>query len=258
MKVSIITVVLNQKKYIQSSIESVLNQSYADLEYIIIDGGSADGTIDIIKKYSDKISKYVSEPDQGIYYAMNKGISLATGDIIGFLNADDFYADKSVIQNVVDVFNKNSVDSCYGDLIYVKRDDISRTTRNWKSGAFSLEKFKKGWFPPHPTFFVKRDIYNKFGNFNTAFKFSADVELMIRFLCKHNISTYYIPEVLIKMRDNGESNKNYLNISKSVWECYKALRINGINVTYLYILRTLIFRLRQKVGCLNQKLLTDN
>jgi glycosyltransferase len=247
MKVTVITVVFNQKKHIQSSIDSVLNQTYNNLEYIIIDGDSTDGTIDIIKKYSDKISKYVSEPDQGIYYAMNKGISLATGDIIGFLNADDFYSDKSVIQNVVNAFKENSVDSCYGDILYVKRNDINTITRNWKSGEFSLEKFKYGWFPPHPTFFVKREIYNKYGNFNTDFKFSADVELMIRFLCKHNVSTCYIPDVLIKMRDNGESNRSYLNISKSVWECYKAMRINGINVTYLYILRTLIFRLRQKV-----------
>lgn len=247
MKVTVITVVFNQKKHIQSSIESVLNQSYNNLEYIIIDGGSTDETIDVIKKYSDKISKYISEPDQGIYYAMNKGISLATGDIIGFLNADDFYSDKSVIKKVVDAFKNNSVDSCYGDILYVKRNDITTITRNWKSGEFSIEKFKRGWFPPHPTFFVKRNIYNKFGRFNTTFKFSSDVELMIRFLCKYNVSTYYIPEVLIKMRDNGKSNKNYLNISKSVWECYKAMRINGINVTYLYILRTLIFRLRQKV-----------
>lgn len=247
MIITIITIVQDQKDFIESCIKSVLTQDYSEIEHIIVDGGSTDGTIDIIKKYSDKISKFVSEPDQGIYYAMNKGISFATGDIIGFLNADDYYADKSVIQNVADVFKKNSVDSCFGDLVYVKRDDISRTTRNWKSGAFFLEKFKKGWFPPHPTFFVKRDIYNKFGNFNTSFKFSADVELMVRFLYKHNISTYYIPEVLIKMRDNGESNKSYFNIAKSVWECYKAMRINGMNVTYLYILRTLIFRLRQRV-----------
>lgn len=247
MKVTVITIVLNQKDFIESCINSIQKQSYPDIEHIIIDGGSTDGTKNIIEKYRNKISKFISEPDNGIYYAMNKGIALAAGDIVGFLNADDFYADNSVIKNVVSVIKNNSVDSCYGDVLYVKRNDILVTTRNWKSGPFNKNKFKKGWFPPHPTFFVKRDVYNKFGNFNTEFRFSADVELMIRFLCKYNISTRYIPNVLIKMRDNGESNKSYLNIAKSVWECFKAMRLNGVKVTYLYILRTLIFRLRQKV-----------
>ena len=247
LKASIITIVYNNVDTIADCMDSVIGQTYKNIEYIIIDGGSTDGTIDLIKKYGNKISKFTSEPDHGIYYAMNKGISLATGDVIGFLNADDFYTDNSVIKKVVENFGSNSVDSCYGDIHYVKRNNISVITRNWKSGEFSIGKFKKGWFPPHPTFFVKRDIYNKFGNFNTSFKFSADVELMVRFLCNHNVSTCYIPKVLIKMRDNGESNKSYSNIAKSVWECYKAMKVNGMNVTYLYILRTLIFRLRQKV-----------
>lgn len=247
MKVSIITIVLNQKDFIESCISSIHGQSYKNIEHIIIDGGSTDGTLDIIKNYNDKISKYVSEQDSGIYYAMNKGIALATGDIIGFLNADDFYSDSFVIQKVVETFKENSIESCYADIQYVNRKDINKITRSWKSGTFDKNKFTKGWFPPHPTFFVKKEIYEKYGTFNTDFKYSADVELMVRFLYKYYISTFYVPNMLIKMRDNGQSNKSFLNIAKSVWECYKAMRLNGIGVTYLYILRTLVFRLRQKV-----------
>ena len=253
MKVSIITIVLNQKNFIESCINSIRTQTHTDIEHIIIDGGSTDGTKEIIEKYKNQIFRFVSEPDRGIYYAMNKGISMAGGDIIGFLNADDFYTNEGIIKSVVDVFRESNVDSCYGDINYVKRDDISVITRIWKSGDYSLNKFKKGWFPPHPTFFVKRDIYTKFGNFNTDFRFSADVELMIRFLCKYGISTEYIPRILIKMRDNGESNKNYINITKSVWECYKAMEYNSINVSMLYIIDTLLFRLRQKIAADNLK-----
>jgi glycosyltransferase len=200
MKVSIITAVINGVETIEDCIKSALNQSYKDVEYVIIDGNSTDGTLDVINRYKDKIAKVVYEPDKGIYDALNKGIKLATGDIIGFLHSDDFYANDRIIEKVADVFMKYNVDSCYGDLQYVDKSNTNRVIRYWKSSKYEHGKFKYGWMPPHPTFFVKREIYDKYGYFNTDFRIAADYELMLRFLERHRISTYYIPEVLIKMR----------------------------------------------------------
>ncbi|MCX6122122.1 MAG: glycosyltransferase family 2 protein [Ignavibacteriales bacterium] len=245
MKVTIITIVLNNVDTIISCMDSVMGQTYKNIEYIVIDGGSTDGTIDILRKYNGNISQWISEPDNGVYYAMNKGVKMATGDIIGFLNADDYYADNGVIQHIVDEINLNKVDSCYGDVVYVKRNDLMKVTRYWKSISCNVDNFKKGWFPPHPTFFVKKNIYDRLGVFNTDYKFSSDVELMIRFLCKHSVSTCYIPDVLIKMRDSGKSNKSLINIARSVWECYLAMKNNNLNVTPLYLLSTLLFRFKQ-------------
>jgi glycosyltransferase involved in cell wall biosynthesis len=245
VKVSIITIVLNSRETIEDCMRSVFNQTHKDIEYIVVDGASVDGTIDLINKYTAKIDCWITEPDGGIYSAMNKGIRMATGDIIGFLNADDYYADNGVIQNIVDVMSLHKVDSCYGDVVYVKRDDLTKVTRYWKSLPFDADNFKRGWFPPHPTFFVKKFIYEKYGVFNTEYRYSSDVDLMTRFLCKYSVSTFYIPRVLIKMRNNGKSNKSLLNIGRSVWECYLAMKCNNLYVTPLYLLSTLVFRFKQ-------------
>lgn len=239
MKVSIITVVYNNKTYIEDCIRSVLSQTYKDIEHIIIDGGSADGTLDVIKQYKDKISKVISEPDNGIYDALNKGIRLASGNIVGFLHADDIYANDKVIDKVAYVFMKNSIDSCYGDLQYVKKDNINRVIRHWKSSEYEYRKFKYGWMPPHPTLFVKREIYDKYGSFNTEYKIAADYELMLRLLWKYKISTHYIPEVLIKMRIGGASNKSLKNLIRKSSEDYKAIKNYNAGGIYTLFLKNL-------------------
>jgi len=228
-KISVITATLNNKACIEGCIKSVLTQNYKNIEYIIIDGGSTDGTIDVIKKYKDTISKWISESDRGIYDALNKGIKLASGDIIGFLHADDFYANNRVLETIVSHITKHNVDSCYGDLFYVDKYNSDKVVRHWKSRPYRDGLFKRGWMPPHPTFFVKKEIYDKFGYFNTEFKIAADYELMLRFLEKYKISTHYIPEVFIKMRIGGTSNKSMKNIFIKSCEDYKAWKINSLN-----------------------------
>lgn len=236
MKISIITAVYNGVKTIESCIKSILTQSYKNIEHIIIDGGSTDGTLEVIKTYTNKVAKVVSEPDRGIYEALNKGIRISSGDVIGLLHSDDFYAHGKVIEKVADVFMKYNVDSCYGDLQYVDKNDDSKVIRYWKSSKYRCGKFKYGWMPPHPTFFVKREIYEKYGNFNTDFRIAADYELMLRFLEKHKISTHYIPEVLIKMRLGGTSNKSLRNMFIKSSEDYRAWKINNLNRGFYTIL----------------------
>ncbi len=182
MKISIITVVRNNKESIKNAIDSVLNQTYKNIEYIIIDGESTDGTVEIVRSYRDKISKFISEPDSGLYDAMNKGISLATGDVVGILNSDDFYIDDQVIQRVVKEFEVKDVDSVYADLVFVKPVNLDKTVRYYDSSKFILSKFAYGWMPAHPTFFVKKDIYEKYGVFITDLKIDADFYILIRFM----------------------------------------------------------------------------
>jgi glycosyltransferase involved in cell wall biosynthesis len=209
VSISIITATFNSGFTIRDCLDSVKDQGNK-VEHIIIDGGSSDGTLDIVKSYPH-IVRVISEPDHGIYDAMNKGIALATGDVIGILNSDDFYADKMVLTKVARIFSRDGIDSCYGDLLYVDPADITKITRIWKSGPFHKENFFWGWMPPHPTFFVRRQVYDKYGMFNLNLGSAADYELMLRFLVKHKISMAYIPEVLVKMRAGGVSNASLRN-----------------------------------------------
>ena len=228
MKISIITSVYNNQETIAEAMESVLSQTYPDIEYIIIDGGSSDNTVDIIKTYQDRLGAFISEPDNGIYDGLNKGINLATGDVIGFLHSDDLYQDNTVIEKVVQAFINNATDSVYGDLTYVNKIDPSKIIRFWQSGKFTLTKLNYGWMPPHPTFFVKCSIYQQYGVFDTSFKIAADYDLMLRFLGKVKISTFYIPSVLIKMRVGGASNKSLKNVIRKSTEDLRAMRNNQI------------------------------
>ena len=228
MKISIITVSYNSASTIEDTIKSVIGQTHSDLEYIVVDGGSTDGTIDIIKKHDSRISKWVSEPDKGIYDAMNKGISMATGDMVGMLNSDDFYADRNVLSRVAGTFEKTGADSCYGDLLYVDPVNTDSVKRYWKSGSYNTGHFYWGWMPPHPTFFVRREVYYKYGLFNLSLGSSADYELMVRFLLKNGVSTYYIPEVLVKMRSGGVSNASAGNRVKANRMDRLAWEVNGL------------------------------
>jgi len=233
MKVSIITVCYNSQATIEKTIQSVISQTYKDIEYIIVDGNSADNTKDIINRYSGKISIFISEPDEGLYYAMNKGINLATGDVVGILNSDDFYVDESVIEKVVNCFTP-ATDAVYGDIMYVDRSNVSEVKRYWRSGSFSLQKMKFGWMPPHPGFFVRRSAYKQHGVFNTSFVASADYELMFRLIYKHHIRLAYLPQVLVKMRDGGLSNTSFAQRLKANREDSMAWKINGFRIPFFF------------------------
>ena len=206
----------------------MLSQTYDDIEYILVDGASSDGTIDIIRQYQDKMSTFVSEPDNGIYDGLNKGIALATGDVIGFLHSDDFYASDNVIQKVAAVFNDPAVDTCYGDLRYVDAQDTAKVVRFWRSGSFESGKFYWGWMPPHPTFFVRRSIYDKYGLFNLNLGSAADYEIMLRFLLKHQLRAAYLPEVFVNMRVGGVSNASLKNRLKANQMDRKAWEVNNL------------------------------
>jgi glycosyltransferase len=228
LKVSIITISYNAADTLEDTILSVINQSYDDLEYIIVDGASDDDSLQIIDKYRHQIDKVVSEPDEGMYYAMNKGIRLATGDVIAILNADDTYASHSIIEKVVTELNEAGTDSLYGDLHYVDRNRAENVVRSWKAGKFVRNFFLKGWMVPHPTFFVRRKVYEKYGLFNTDLTTSADYEFMVRVLYKEKISTTYLPEVMVHMKRGGQSNQSIQNRIRANKEDRMAWDINGL------------------------------
>lgn len=226
MKISVVTISYNSADTIESTIKSVLDQDYSDIEYIIIDGGSTDSTLSIIEKYKDSIDHLVSEPDNGLYDAMNKGIEIATGDVIGMLNSDDVFADNTVLSKVALAIE--NADAVYGDLNYVDRDNLEKITRKWKSGKYRRNAFKRGWMPPHPTFYVRATKYHQLGTYNTRFKTSADYELMLRFIHKHKIKVDYIPHVMVLMRVGGQSNSSIKNRLAANKEDRFAWKINGL------------------------------
>ena len=243
MKISVITVCLNNFSTISDTIDSVLNQDYKDFEHLVIDGSSTDGTLDILQNSMHSRLIVRSEADSGIYDAMNKGLELSNGEIIGFLNADDFYPSSVVLSKVVEVFEDKKIDACYGDLCYVSKSNINKIVRYWKSSEFLDGAFEKGWSPPHPTFFVRRSIYQNFGGFNLNYKIAADLELMMRFLVKYKISTKYIPDVLVHMRMGGTTNKSLGNVFRQNKEILSALRSHGLRSSiWLLVLNKLFSR----------------
>lgn len=228
MKVSIITISYNSAETIEDTIKSVIDQTHGDVEYIIIDGASGDGTTDIIDKYKMGIAFSSSEKDTGIYDAMNKGVQAATGDIIGILNSDDVYADDRVLEDVVKAFEETNCDGCYADLEYVDRTNLEKVVRYWKAGQYESGKFVKGWMPPHPTFFVRKKIYDQFGIYNTTLRSAADYEFMLRVIHKHKISLFYLPRVITRMRVGGQSNITLSNRIKANKEDRMAWEMNNL------------------------------
>jgi len=229
MKISIITVCYNALQTIGYTINSVLSQDYPDIEYIIVDGKSTDGTVELLQQWSKEYPiRWVSEKDAGIYDAMNKGIAMATGDVIGILNADDFYSNSHVVSQIAETFRQQNVDSVYADLAYVDAENVHKTIRYWASGTYSHGAFLRGWMPPHPTFFVKREVYQQFGSFNLSFRSAADYELMLRLLHKNRVSTAYLPQVTVMMRVGGVSNSSWRNRWKANREDALAWKINGL------------------------------
>lgn len=211
LKISIITVCYNSEKTIIDTLTSVSSQIGVKIEHVIVDGASRDRTLDIVKQYPH-VAKLISEPDKGIYDAMDKGITLATGDVIGTLNADDYYANNHVLEDVANIFTNQSVEACFADLVYVDQHDTSKIVRYWKSRDYVPGLFKSGWMPAHPTFFVRKSVYERFGMFDLNYKIAADFELLFRLIEQNNIKTKYLPKVLVKMRLGGTTNKSISNI----------------------------------------------
>jgi glycosyltransferase len=228
MKITVITVCFNAEKTIVDTIRSVADQTFPDVEYIIVDGGSTDATLELVKSNPTRVARFISEKDRGLYDAMNKGLRLATGEIIGFLNADDLYADEQVLSRVAEVFSDKMLDACYGDLVYVATNNTQRIVRSWRAGNFVRKKMFNGWMPPHPTFFVRRNCYMQNGGYRTDMGSSADYELMLRYILCRNITVEYLPHTLVCMRTGGISNATFRNrISAHVMD-WKAWRVNGL------------------------------
>jgi len=239
MKVSVITICHNSEKFLSHAIGSVLSQTYPNIEYILIDGKSEDGSVEIIKSFGKVISKWISETDQGIYDAMNKGISIATGDVIGFLHSDDFFTHSQVIDHVVALFESSHADSVYGDIQYVDKADLGKILTNRKSGSFHRWKFFFGWSPPHPTLYIKRELYQKYGSFDPTYQISGDYETILRFLMRHRVSSVYLPEVLVRMRVGGISNRTMKDISRKWHEDYRAMKENNFGNLFTLFLKTM-------------------
>lgn len=227
-KISIITVAYNAEAFIEDTIRSVINQTYDNIEYIIIDGMSTDKTLVICNTYKANIDCLISEPDNGLYDAMNKGVMAATGDIVGILNADDFYNSDDVVAKVANVFKDEKIDCSYGDLVYVDPINTDKVVRKWVSGKYQENAFKKGWMPPHPTFFLRKRVYQQYGSYNLNLKSAADYELMLRMMHKHKIKPAYINDVLIRMRTGGVSNASFKNRLKANQEDRYAWRLNDL------------------------------
>lgn len=228
---------------------SVLEQDYEDIEYIIIDGKSNDGTVDLIKSYGKQIDQFISEKDKGMYDALNKGIKMANGQLIGILNSDDFYIDKQVISDIVKQIKSDNSDAVYADLYYVETNDCSKIKRHWKSGVYKTGNFLKGWMPPHPTFFIKKWAYEKHGVFNLSLKSAADYELMLRMIHKEKVKLSYLPRVIVKMRIGGMSNASIINRLKANKEDQKAWKINGLKphpLTFLFKPMRKVFQFLRK------------
>lgn len=235
MKITIITVCYNSESTIADTLLSVANQSFQEVEHLVIDGNSTDLTIKVVESNRHRNLLLFSEPDNGIYDAMNKGFRHASGEVIGFLNSDDYYVDVSVLEKVAMAFQDQSVEACYADLEYVTQDN-SRIARYWKSKSFAKGDFARGWCPAHPTFYVRKSALERLGYFDTSFKFAADVEFMMRYLEGGALKSVYIPHVMVRMRLGGSSNKSWANILKQNKEIFRALRKNKVTFKFISFL----------------------
>ena len=243
MKISIITITYNSAKTVQRALDSVQNQHYSDIEHITVDGASSDGTREIVEKYAadHKNVRYISEPDKGIYNALNKGIQMATGDVIGFLHSDDMLYSSDSIGKIAASFENESVDVVYGDLQYCHGDKV---IRRWRSNAFRPLSLKFGWMPPHPTVYVRREVYEQVGEYDEWFHISADYDMMLR-IFKRGYQSYYIPEVLVRMETGGASNKNTKARLSKTQEDYIALKKNNVGAGYLTVAFKQLRKVRQ-------------
>lgn len=228
LQITVITAVFNRAATLGEALASVHGQTWPEIEHVIIDGGSTDGSLEILKAHRRGIARLVSEPDGGLYDALNKGIRHASGDVVGFMHADDAYASPQALEHVAKAFEDPSVGAVYGDLVYVNKNDASHVVRYWRAGPYSRHRLANGWMPPHPTFYVRRELYSKLGAFNTRYRIAADYENMLRILWGGGVHAAYIPEVLVRMRTGGISNRSLLNMVQKSCEDFSAMRQNGI------------------------------
>ena len=248
MKISIITVCYNSVATLGDTLASVAAQDYPDVEHIVIDGGSTDGTQALVEREGSHVKVLVSEPDKGIYDAMNKGFKLANGQVIGFLNADDMFAGDQVISRVASAFEYRKIEACFGDLLYVAEDNLS-VVRYWKSCPFVPGSFAHGWSPAHPTFYIRRSALERLGGFDLSYRLAADTELMMRYLEKGGVRAAYIPQVLVRMRVGGATNRSLRNIFRQNQEIFRALKKNDVPYSLIsFMLHKLANRIGQRWG----------
>jgi len=233
MKISVVTVCFNSGAYIADALRSVDAQTWRDVEHVIVDGASRDNTLAVVSAFQQPWRRVVSERDAGIYDAMNKGIRLATGEVVGFINSDDFYASDGVLERVASVFEDPQVEACYGDLCYVQQNNVEAVVRYWRSSAYRPGQFGRGWVPPHPTLFLRRSLFARFGAFDLSYPIAADFELMARLLEVHRIKTVYLPQVLVKMRLGGTTNRSVGNIVQQNREIWRALSAHHLQPSAL-------------------------
>ncbi|MBC7938045.1 MAG: glycosyltransferase [Rhizobacter sp.] len=248
LKVSIITVTFNSAQYLQDCINSVRSQTYPHIEYIIVDGKSTDHTMGIVRKNDEAVDYWISETDKGMYDAINKGMAVATGDIIGILNSDDVLDNEKVISTIVNCFEKEGVDSIYGDLEFVDRNDVNKIMRIWKGQPFKRSRFNYGWMPAHPTFYIKRSLVEKYGAYESHYFTAADYEFMSRYLYLHKISSFYLPELLVRMRMGGQSNVNLKQRIRANRRDYLAMKKNKIPFAFFVSILKPLIKVHQFVG----------
>jgi glycosyltransferase involved in cell wall biosynthesis len=245
MKVSLITVTYNSGLYLEDCIRSVMRQQFAEIEHIIIDGGSSDNTLDIIRRYEPHISRWISEKDKGMYDAINKGIHMATGDIVGILNSDDILASEDVVHSIVNCFNQHELDAVYGDLVYVNKTNTNKVVRLWKGLAYSRLHFKYGWMPAHPTFYLRRELIDDIGGYQSHYFTAADYEFMSRYMYCYRISARYLPKLIVKMRVGGQSNISLRSRLRANRRDYLAMKKNKIPFPFLVSLLKPVIKLHQ-------------
>lgn len=250
MKVTIVTVSFNSARTVVDTLRSVADQSHEDIEHVVIDGGSTDGTVSLVNQYGKHVSRFVTEPDKGIYDAMNKGLAFATGEIIGFLNADDVYADAGVIAHVAAAAAGSRVDAVFGDLVYVDAEAGSRVIRRWRAGPYSRSRLRHGWMPPHPTLFVRTALLKEIGGFDTRFRVAADYDCVLRLFGRRDLQVAYIEKELVRMRLGGVSNGSIAGVLRKSREDLQAIRRNGLGGIYALLCKNV-----RKVGQIQWKAL---
>lgn len=240
LRFSVITAVFNSARTLEDSLRSVAAQTWTQVEHIVIDGGSTDGSLEIIDRNRATIAHARSERDGGVYDALNKGIRCATGDVIGFMHADDTYASPAALEHVARAFEDPAVGAVYGDLVYVDKENLSRVVRYWRAGPFRHRRLARGWMPPHPTFYVRREHYERLGAFDTRYRIAADYEHVLRILWNGGVKPAYVPEVLVRMRTGGISNRSLPNIVRKSWEDFSVMRQNGIGALQGLLLKNVM------------------
>lgn len=248
MKVTVITVCLNVRDTIRDALESLVAQDYPHIEYVVVDGASTDGTLEIIREYAPHIDTLVSEPDRGLYDSANKGLRRATGDVVGFLHADDVFAHRGAVSRIAEEFQRTNAECVYGDVDFFDPNDMSKITRRFRSGDYRKGSFSAGWHPAHTTFYVKRELLLKIGGFDEGYRIASDVDLMMKVMEVHHARTSWIPEVLVHMRAGGMSNRNLKSVIRANYECYLALKANGLPAPWWFMVGKPLRKVKQLIG----------